>query len=135
MEKIIWNDSFSVGVQELDTQHQVLIGLINQLIESQGAPVQSETISDILSRMLEYTEFHFDAEEKYMAEYGYPEYEAHRVQHLQFIRKTAQLAMDTITQKKSVPQDLLVYLRDWLTGHILNSDMQYKSFFNQHGLS
>ena len=135
MEKIIWNDGFSVGVQELDKQHQVLIGLINQLIESEDAPVQSETISDILSRMLEYTEFHFDAEEKYMAEYGYPDYEAHRMQHLQFIRKTAQLAMDTIAQKKSVPQDLLVYLRDWLTGHILNADMQYKPFFNEHGLS
>lgn len=35
MEKIIWDEGFSVGVSEMDRQHRRIIELINSLIEKQ----------------------------------------------------------------------------------------------------
>jgi len=129
VEKLIWNDSLSVGVPEIDAQHQQLVQLLNQMIENEDAHVRSEVISDTLTRMTEYSDYHFTTEEAYMQAYGYPEYEAHRVQHLEFMRKTAQLAMAAMEYDKQVPQELLTYLKDWLIIHILQSDMKYKPYF------
>lgn len=33
MKKIIWNKSFSVGVSEIDLQHQNFINILNELFE------------------------------------------------------------------------------------------------------
>ncbi|MDZ7723510.1 MAG: hypothetical protein U5R06_12075 [candidate division KSB1 bacterium] len=39
MEEIIWNDSFSVGVQKLDEQHKKSIRILNKLIKMGNAEV------------------------------------------------------------------------------------------------
>jgi len=33
MKKIVWDDSFSVGIEELDKQHKQIVGVINRLID------------------------------------------------------------------------------------------------------
>jgi hemerythrin len=129
MEKLIWNDSLSVGVPEIDEQHKQLVQMLNQMIEADDTSVRSEVISDILTRMTEYADYHFTTEEAYMQAYSYPEYEAHRDQHVEFMRKTAQLALAAMDYDKQVPEELLTYLKDWLITHILQSDMKYKPYF------
>ena len=69
MEKIIWNDSFSVKVMEIDDQHKKLIRLINRLGDIDASKVNSETVSEIFTEMTQYTQFHFGTEEKYMLEH------------------------------------------------------------------
>jgi hemerythrin len=129
MEKLIWNDSLSVGVPEIDEQHKQLVQMLNQMIEADDTSVRSEVISDILTRMTEYADYHFTTEEAYMQAYSYPEYEAHRDQHVEFMRKTAQLALAAMDYDKQVPEELLTYLKDWLITHIMQSDMKYKPYF------
>ena len=134
MEKIIWNNSFSVGVQELDKQHKKLINLINNLIEMKDAKVDSEIISDALTEMTKYTLEHFEAEEKLMNENNYPDYSLHKGQHMQFKKQTAKFCMDTMSYKSTIPIEILTFLKEWLINHILDSDMQYKTFFSQSGI-
>ena len=135
MEKIIWNESYSVGLAEIDKQHQNLIGMINQLIDAQGVSVRSELISDTLTNMTNYAMYHFRAEEDLMREHDYPQYDAHRQEHLGFVRKTAEMGTDVIDAKKTVPVALLSYLKNWLISHILESDMAYKGFFKDKGIT
>ncbi len=129
MEKIIWTKKYSVGVKEIDTQHKKLLQIINQLIEYQDISVHSEEISDVLTEMMEYASYHFDAEEALMSKHGYAELPPHRRKHMDFIRKTAKLASDTVDGAQQVPQEVLAFLKDWLIDHILKTDMQYKPFF------
>lgn len=67
-----WKDSYSVGVKEMDNQHKVLVDLINQLHTAMTAGKGSSVAGPIISEMVRYTKFHFDAEEKLMTTHGYP---------------------------------------------------------------
>ena len=134
MEKIIWNENLSVGVAEIDRQHKQLVGILNQLLDMQGVTVASETISDTLTRMTDYADYHFNSEEGLMQKYAYPEYETHHKEHVAFMRKTAELAMGTMAYRQTIPTELLDYLKTWLLQHILVSDMKYKPFFEEKGI-
>jgi len=129
MDKIVWDQAFSVGVEEIDQQHKQLVEIINHLIELDGISVSSERISDTLTRMTEYADYHFTSEERMMQSAGYPGTEAHKLEHVAFMRKTAEFALGTMSYNQTVPHALVTYLKDWLLDHILVSDMQYKPFF------
>jgi hemerythrin len=131
MEIVVWDNSLSVGIDEIDRQHKQLIAVLNQLIELEGVSVGSEAISEALTRMTDYADYHFNSEEQFMAEHAYPEYEAHKKEHIDFMRKTADLSMETMEYKKTVPAELLTYLKDWLIKHIMESDRRIKIYIEQ----
>ncbi len=140
MDKIIWDDSFSVGVRVLDEQHKKLVRMINSLIESHNVSVDnlsvdSEVVSDTLSEMTQYMNYHFMTEEKHMLDSDYPEYSTHKQQHDEFMEKTIQFCEDTIARKENIPAEVLSFLMDWLTNHILKSDMKFKPHLNSRSIT
>lgn len=134
MEKILWDESFSVGVRDLDEQHKQIIIMVNTLIDMNDTKVDSEIISDTLTKMTRYATDHFNKEEHYMLEYGYPEYSLQKKQHQEFKRKTVDFCMETMIHNTTVPIAIFTYLKSWWTNHILKDDMKYKKFFNERGL-
>lgn len=127
MEKITWDASYSIGVPQLDAQHQKLIAMINTLIDTPNAEYSSEIISDLLSKAINYALEHFKSEEDYMEAIHYPGIVAHKKEHKRFILKMANESV-LVMQKKEGPTDLLTYLKAWLTHHILYSDMKYMKY-------
>ena len=63
MEKIIWDEGFSVGVRDLDEQHKRIVTVVNTLIDMIDTKVDSEIISDTLTKMTQYASDHFKTEE------------------------------------------------------------------------
>lgn len=131
---VIWDESLSVGIKKIDNQHQELVKIINCLVENEDASGHSEPIAQVLDRMTQYAVYHFETEEALMVQYNYPEYESHRDDHTQFKMKTAKFCLDAVQRKETLPDELLSYLRDWLTHHILETDMKYKPYFLERGL-
>jgi hemerythrin len=78
--------------------------------------------------MTAYAGEHFETEEALMAQAGYPALEEHVKEHRVYKARTVSLCLDTMASKAFVPVDILVFLRDWWTGHVLGSDMKYKAF-------
>jgi hemerythrin-like metal-binding protein len=135
MELVQWSEKFSVGVKELDEQHQQLIKLLNLLISTQGtANTRSETISDTLMAMTRYAQAHFQAEESLMEAYDYPGLEEQKIQHRDFRKKTVSFSTATYYGIDQVPEALLQYLVEWWVHHILEDDMAYRSFFKDKGV-
>jgi hemerythrin-like metal-binding protein len=135
MEPVQWSEKFSVGVRELDEQHQQLIKLLNLLISTQGtANTRSEAISDTLMAMTRYAQAHFKAEEKLMEDYGFPGLEKQKIQHRNFRKKTVAFSTATYYGIDQVPEALLQYLVEWWVHHILEDDMAYRSFFKEKGV-
>lgn len=135
METIQWSEKFSVGVEELDQQHQQLIKMLNRLISTpETMDTHSETISEILQAMTRYAQEHFKTEEKLLRAYDYPDLEKHKLEHIAYRKKTLDFSTATIVGVESVPEILLAYLADWWVHHILDEDMKYKSFFAEKGV-
>lgn len=131
---IVWDQSFSVGIQKIDKEHQELINIMNFLVENEDASGQSETIASVLERMTQYAHYHFDAEETLMLEYEYPDYESHRDDHNRFKLQTAKFCLDASQRKETLPDEVISYLRHWLTHHILRADMKYKPYLLARGV-
>jgi hemerythrin len=131
---VIWNESFSVGIRKIDKQHQELINIMNFLVENEDASGHSDPIASVLDRMTKYAHLHFETEEALMLEYEYPEYETHQADHTQFKMKTAQFCLDALRRKETLPDEVISYLRHWLTHHILRTDMKYKPYLLARGV-
>ena len=129
MEKVCWKDEYSVGVEKIDRQHRHLFEIINKLIDRSGSSSDSALVSETLTEMLNYAKEHFTTEEELMQEYGYPEIESHKEQHIYFFKTTAELSINALNNQSMVSREIVEFLKLWLTLHILKCDMKYKEFF------
>ena len=125
---IEWSDELSVGIQEIDEQHKVLVGLVNEMHEAIHARHGSEVSSEILQRLADYTKIHFAVEESLFRIFDYPGYEEHKAQHDELIREILELQAKIATGKTNISFQLLHFLKMWLTQHILKHDMEFAPF-------
>lgn len=70
MDRYLWKTIYNVGVSELDDQHKEIISILNELAYSLQEG-KSNLIS-LLDKLIEYTNYHFQAEESYCAKCNYP---------------------------------------------------------------
>ncbi len=135
MTKLVeWSDELSVGIQELDEQHKILVGLLNQLHEAIEEHHGSSEARKILEQLAEYTRVHFAVEESLMRVLEYPDYEEHKQQHENLIAQVDDLRAKLDAGSHAITFELLHFLKGWLTKHILDSDKHYAPHFLDSGI-
>jgi hemerythrin len=134
IHKLEWEEKYSVGVEEIDTQHKKMFEIINELIDTATNIPSEESLSPIINALLEYRTYHFATEEKYFKEFNYDGAEKHIAEHIMFGKKVEAVAAKNKDDVIALTFDLLDFLEDWLVNHILSVDQQYKSCFVSHGL-
>jgi hemerythrin len=134
MPLIKWNDSFSVNIVEIDLQHQKLVSLINELNNAMLQGMGKAALTNILNELVAYTVNHFSIEEKYFAQYQYPNSDSHKKEHLVFVEKVASFKKDFDSGKLGLSIEVMNFLSNWLQTHIKGSDKKYQPFLNQKGL-
>lgn len=130
MDKIIWDDSLSVGVAELDSQHRRLADLINLLGEEARASGNGKLLEKAIGKLTVYAFTHFGHEEKLLAQCGFPGLEAQRAEHDDFSQTLMRFSRDAAVGMLDQTQ-LFNYLSKWWAHHILEEDMRYKPFLAQ----
>lgn len=135
MALIIWNEQLSVNVKEMNQHHEKLVNLINDLHDAMRVGKSKEILSDILAKLLDYTRFHFTAEEDFMQKYGYPGLDQQKAQHQHFIKKIQDFQSDLNEGKLMLSMEIMNFLKDWLVKHIEAEDKKYGPFFNEKGLN
>ncbi len=123
---IKWDESLSVGIQEIDDQHKELFDRINHLLRTIGEQHAQGELKKTLDFMEEYALLHFGAEEEQMILTNYGGYGEHKGQHDhmrdEITGLRARLAREGPNEKLLVyAQELLV---DWLQRHIRSIDMK-----------
>lgn len=135
MKFVQWiDDKYSVGIQNIDEQHQMLIKIINEVFEAKTKDLGKVTIAGVLKRMADYAQIHFKDEEALMAEYGYPELEGHREAHQYFITKVGEFNRGFNLDQDTLTEDMLDFLKNWLLKHIMETDKRYGPFLNERGI-
>ena len=128
MSFFTWTPEMSVGVERLDEDHRSLISIINRLadsLEGQGEE-NEELIGKALTALARYTEIHFTREEEVMKAVDYPVLEEHRGEHEKFILDLYKLKAEYSDGNDDIRRELLDFLKNWLTGHIMVEDMKYR---------
>jgi hemerythrin-like metal-binding protein len=120
-----WTDEYSVGITEIDRQHQRLFDIINELHNAFKAGKADLLISETLDKLLLYTKYHFKTEEFLMKEYDFPNIEKHQKMHREFEKIVTDKINEMKRGSKKVPYETMTFLRDWLSGHILGTDKAY----------
>jgi hemerythrin len=126
MPIIQWTPDYSVGVSSLDTDHKVLISLINHLDDAIRGGEPRETVNRVLDALLDYTDYHFAREEALMQVCAYADIEAHKRTHgtlraqVQDIRDRYRRSPESIHAR-----EVLAFLKNWLTTHIVGRDRLY----------
>lgn len=133
MENIlIWNDSLATGFSEVDLQHKKLISIINDIHTAMNATGATYTtgMSKAFKRLTDYTYYHFEEEEMFMQLHKYPELEAHRLEHQNFIEQVNK-QIQSLSQAN--PEDgfrFYRFLGSWLLNHIAKSDQAWAAFIS-----
>ncbi len=125
----------SVGVDEFDAHHKRIIELINKLNVSLTEGGGSAVTREVLTELVNYTVYHFFAEEAFMEKYSYPEYAQHRTEHLNLTAKTLDLMEDLNKTNVNLGQEVLDFLVNWLKNHIMITDKKFDPFVHQKGIS
>lgn len=135
MALITWSDSLSVKVRQFDDQHKKLVDLVNQLHDGMKAGKGAQVMGDILKSLISYTQTHFAAEERLMKTHNYPDFEAHKKEHNNLVMQVLDLQKQLQSGKPVLTQNVMNFLRDWLTKHIQGDDRKYGPFFNGKGVA
>ena len=117
-----WDSDLMTGHSMIDDDHRRLIDYINELHGAMHEGHGAEAIAAVVEKLVTYTREHFGREEKLMALGGYPDVEAHLRAHRDFIAKIEEFQARLRQRSGTVSMDVLVFLRDWLTNHILKTD-------------
>ena len=129
-----WSSNLSVNVQEIDSQHEKLVGYINNLNDAMRKGQSKAVIGDILNSLVDYTKVHFSTEERYFDKFGYPETAAHKSEHQKFVESVLQFKKEFDQGDALISISVLSFLRDWLIKHINGVDKKYGPFLNEHGV-
>lgn len=127
-------EKYSVNIEEIDQQHQRLIGIINEVYQAKVENQNRNTIAEILEKMVDYTKTHFQAEEELMAEHGFPELEPHRNAHRSFVTKVGEFNRKFSMNDDSIIDEMLDFLKEWLLKHIMEMDKGYATYLNERGI-
>lgn len=134
---IRWDDSLSVGIDEIDDDHKGLIDLFNQLYASCSASegVLAAAEMDTLLKLLDYTKSHFQREEKWMKKADYPDYNEHKELHddLLIITLNFQEHLQS-TEIHRITDETLEFLRSWIVHHIMESDKAFGNYLKLNAL-
>ncbi len=134
MALLEWNDKLSVTIRKFDDQHKKLVGMVNQLHDAMKVGKGREVLGEILQSLTRYTVTHFGDEERLMKLHNYPEYAEHKKEHDMLVLQVKEKLEAHRGGKNIITQNIMEFLKKWLTEHIQGCDKKYGPFLKNKGV-
>jgi hemerythrin len=125
MNFVNWDDSYNLGIKEIDIQHRGLFDLINRLSNTRSYEHGEKYFFATANTLIDYALLHFKTEERYMEQAQYAKLVEHRKEHSDFISRFRNLIEDLEKDNSSTQQKILDFLNEWYMTHILGIDRDY----------
>ena len=130
---INWSRSYSVGVTQMDSEHQRLIDIINNLYSAMRSGRSKDAIGSILDELVDYTKTHFSHEERLMKESGYVGFDEQKRAHEALISQVVEI-QGKYRAGTALGQEVMSFLKNWLVNHIQGLDKRYGPVMNKKGI-
>lgn len=128
MPLIEWNEQFLLGVPQFDEHHEHLVNLLNTTYDDFINGASNKSSQTILDELIDYATYHFSAEEYWMEKNNYPRLVKHQGEHKYFVDRVVTLQKDFHDGREKMSLEILSFLKNWLSSHILGSDADYGDF-------
>jgi hemerythrin len=129
-----WSEIYSVKIGIVDTQHKNLVNILNELHQAMVGGHGKDKLGQVLSNLIKYTQVHFATEEKLMQAHGYTDFPAHKAEHDQLTSRVLEYRRKFLANEIGLTVEVMDFLKDWLSKHILGSDKKYAPFLNAKGV-
>lgn len=129
-EVLRWTPALSLGIEEIDQQHQALFMIFNHLVGAiDGANSQDELEVAFLF-LQDYVVQHFFLEEEQMRLNDYDGLEDHVAEHEHFVTRFIAIKREFTAHGASakIVNQLKDQLGKWLVGHVAGTDMKLAAF-------
>jgi hemerythrin len=123
MARIAWTRQMSVGVPEIDRQHQRLIYLFNGLEEGLLRGSATRILRGLFAELVSYTDYHFTTETNILRMDGYGGLPGHLEAHAGFVAKLG--GLELLLQREGADTAAMEanrFLRSWIVRHIIVAD-------------
>jgi hemerythrin len=135
MQFLEWEDSYNIGVKEIDIQHRGLFDIISKLSATRRFETEGRYFLAMLHQLVDYTKIHFATEERYMREAQYPKLVEHQQEHTVFITELMKLLHEFEKKEPDIQQKILNYLKVWYMEHIMGTDRDYQKSLKDKGFT
>ena len=132
MEIAKWDDSYKTGHIVVDTQHQELFRMVNQLHTAIMEDRAKEILMPTLERLVLYTLQHFRSEEDLMAKVNYPAMSSHKRMHEDLTKEVKELIGKYKSGRTVMTITLSNFLAKWLRHHIKQADLALVKYIHGH---
>ena len=133
MPLLDWNEQLTLGHDEIDSQHQMLVDMINDLHEQLQDGHERQGLTDAIQGLKAYADYHFAEEERLMLRHGFPELETHRLAHLEFQEQVEAFTAAILREQyQETSLKVLAFLTGWLNRHIQRDDRIFVEFAIRH---
>ena len=126
------SEDLQVGVQELDSEHDLMLGLVRALDRaSSSAPrVQVEAL---LQQLSEFARVHFATEEIMMRLYAYPDFARHQLEHARLVEQIEQVRTEFAAGRVQPSSSFAGALQHWFSEHVRSHDVALARFVRDTG--
>lgn len=133
MGQIIWKESYCVGVEQIDHEHQQMIEMINEVYTLIKDGDDDSAAREVIRKMRNYVETHFSTEESLMRKHEYDGSTGHIAEHNYFTTKVETLEKEYEADGGINPVEVHRFLSGWMIGHILSCDKDFGRFLQNMG--
>ncbi|MCW8963195.1 MAG: bacteriohemerythrin [Gammaproteobacteria bacterium] len=131
MKDIVWGGILSVGVDEIDEDHQKLISIFNMLNHAVAEGESPDYLAAILEELINCTAWHFSHEERLMLKHDYKDIEEHKAVHRELVKSAREMQQNILQADGPIADKDIEFLERWLTEHILTDDLRLGSYLSQ----
>jgi hemerythrin-like metal-binding protein len=127
--RLDWTDELSVGVPEMDAEHQRFIALVNSLNETILWRMELQQVKKRMQAIADDAVEHFSHEEALLEKWGYPGAEEHAKIHAQILAEIREMVGHFGRDETEYTWiEAGLKLKHILVEHLLLEDMKYRDF-------
>jgi hemerythrin len=117
--RFVWDDSYLLGVPEIDEQHHLLFDMIEGLAGMAEGRSPADGMTDSMGKLVALSRSHLQYEETRAARRPGKGYDAAAREHAEFLKKFEGLARYQETAPVDALHTTVEFLKDWVIDHTL----------------
>ena len=125
-----WKPELSVGIPEMDADHQVLFQRIEAVVQVIDAKQPRAEVDRVFGELMTSMIGHFAREEQLLLKRGYEYADGHALQHAHILEELGEIkATFLYDADQDALEEVREFLSGWLASHIIDHDFGYRDHF------